>query len=106
MPIRKGREKEYDREWRLQHPERRSVYMLRENAKRYGMTSDEYTAFLSQPCQICGKPAEVVDHCHGTNQVRGALCHRCNRGLGFFKDNEDSLMNAITYLREFQSATE
>lgn len=40
----------------------------------------------------------VVDHCHVDGHVRGILCNECNRGLGYFKDNKDTLMNAIKYL--------
>lgn len=59
-------------------------------------------------CAICGqdnfKMAEhhsgvlVVDHCHSTCQMRGLLCHNCNRALGLFKDRPDVLQNAIHYL--------
>ena len=41
----------------------------------------------------------IEDIDHKTDKVRGLLCSRCNNGLGFFKDNLDSLAVAIGYLR-------
>ncbi len=59
-------------------------------------------------CAICGKPETArnqhrvqrlaVDHCHVTGQFRGLLCHNCNLGLGYFKDDPDLLQKAIVYL--------
>jgi hypothetical protein len=39
-----------------------------------------------------------IDHCHATNKVRGLLCHCCNFGLGYFKDNPSILQQSIAYL--------
>lgn len=39
-----------------------------------------------------------VDHCHLTGKIRGLLCDRCNRGLGYFKDNSKALLNASKYI--------
>lgn len=40
-----------------------------------------------------------VDHCHDTGKLRGILCHKCNVGIGLFKDNQTLLQGAIDYLR-------
>ncbi len=51
---------------------------------RYGLTSDEVTAYLHVPsCQACGSKFATesemkFDHCHQLGHVRGVLCHRCN----------------------------
>lgn len=41
-----------------------------------------------------------IDHNHDTGLIRGLLCHRCNSGIGFFKENESFMLNAIEYLRK------
>jgi NAD(P)H-flavin reductase len=52
-------------------------------------------------CEICGDDAKLVyDHCHTSGNFRGWLCHHCNVGLGFFKDNPDALKKAIDYLNK------
>jgi len=40
----------------------------------------------------------VVDHDHKTGDIRGMLCHNCNRALGLFKDSVVNLKSAIEYL--------
>jgi hypothetical protein len=53
----------------------------------------------SRFCTICGEEETlVVDHDHKTNQIRGMLCNRCNKGLGLFRDNPDLLEYARIYL--------
>lgn len=70
--------------------------------KSYGLTEEDYLSlFESQDgkCWICGDDGKLfIDHCHKTGKVRGLLCPHCNRGLGGFKDNLDSLANAMVYL--------
>lgn len=67
---------------------------------RYGLTLEEYNKLLATPCDICGAPAEVCDHCHNTSKVRGGLCRKCNSLLGFARDNTKILSNAIKYLED------
>ena len=63
----------------------------------YGITKEQ----LGQTCcQICGGFQRLsIDHDHVTGKVRGLLCSPCNIGLGGFKDNPESLLKAVEYLK-------
>jgi hypothetical protein len=47
-----------------------------------------------------------VDHSHRTGKVRALLCNRCNRGLGYFKDNPEFCISAANYLTEHKDIIE
>lgn len=81
----------------------------------YGLTIEDLHrmyAACNGTCPICNNAMELfretvanppryytcVDHCHLTGKVRGLICFACNVGLGMFRDNTDSLANAINYL--------
>ena len=57
-------------------------------------------------CPICdSKSTEigrngswVMDHDHTTGEYRAYICHGCNVGLGYFKDDPVILQKAIDYL--------
>ncbi len=76
---------------------------------KYGISLEDYEAMVAEQgggCAICkqgprGKrySSLVVDHCHDTGIVRGLLCDHCNRGLGLFGDNPETLEAAALYLR-------
>jgi hypothetical protein len=78
----------------------------------YGITLNEYKARLlaqNYTCPICNKQfsdgafgpdSPVVDHCHINGHIRGIICNECNRGLGYFRDMPEALMNAAQYLLE------
>lgn len=72
---------------------------------RYNMTVKDYDKMLKGQkggCWICGKLPKTrrlsIDHSHKTGQIRGLLCHRCNRGLAWFSDNPKLLNRAAKYL--------
>lgn len=76
---------------------------------KYGITTDEYDMMYraqSGCCAICNQAQHTkrlaVDHCHTTGAVRGLLCDKCNRGLGYFKDSVTCLEAAAVYLRRNQ----
>ena len=104
--------------WSKNNPEKRKETAKRRIASgkgrvfrllsRHNILINDYNKILesqSNKCAICGsdKPDgkyEVfnVDHDHKTGKIRGLLCGKCNRALGFFKDNIEILQNAIKYL--------
>jgi hypothetical protein len=61
-------------------------------------------------CAICKKPESsvdhrtkkirylAVDHDHGTMQIRGLLCSRCNTAVGLFNEDIEVMKNAIKYV--------
>ena len=76
----------------------------------YGITIEEYDKMLEEQngvCAICGEPERqnyrrlAVDHNHTTNKIRALLCYGCNRGIGSFRENPDSLVKAAEYLRNW-----
>ncbi len=75
--------------------------------RKFDLTLDEYERFLERQngaCAICDDPPNEcislhVDHDHGTGEIRGLLCVRCNNALGLFRENPDVLKRAIRYVR-------
>ena len=99
----------YYKKWRIKNKERAAI---RDREKKYGITPADYNAMLDEQankCKICLvsfttlNPQLIhVDPSHTTNQIRGLLFVYCNSGLGFFKDNTETLTNAIVYLEHTQ----
>ena len=76
--------------------------------EQYGISQEDYNRmFLHQngACKIClnelptNKKFLNIDHCHVSGKVRGLLCHNCNLGLGQFKDDVNTLVGAVIYLK-------
>lgn len=62
--------------------------------------------YQDNKCAICGKQlpppgtsGRVLDHDHKDGLVRGELCFRCNKGIGFLNDDPDRCEKAEAYLR-------
>jgi len=49
-------------------------------------------------CAICGREADRQDHSHELKLPRDRLCHQCNVGLGFFRDDPRLLQEAARYV--------
>ena len=107
--------REYMQEWHSTHPGLRRAYSQRwrdknpfyhrahHRAKRYGLSPEEQVAVLAQNDGMCAlclvAPATDIDHDHESGRVRGALCRRCNLGIGMLRDDPALLMAAVEYLK-------
>lgn len=81
---------------------------LAKSLKQFGLTRAEFDrmcAAQEHRCAICRQPMAAlrsrvnIDHDHATGKIRGLLCNRCNRGLGYLKDSPANLQRAIEYLQ-------
>jgi len=67
---------------------------------------DELLAQQNGVCAICGHPPKTkrlnIDHDHKTMEVRGLLCHKCNRALPDWVTLE-WLRRAAAYVERSQS---
>ncbi len=72
--------------------------------RKYGITADEADAMYSKGCKVCGGTHRLhIDHNHENGEIRGVLCHNCNLGIGYFKDNTNRLLAAVEYLKSANS---
>lgn len=85
--------------------------------KKYSISLETFNIMYfeqNKQCAICKKDMKLpsksrgqdldtvaVDHCHETGVVRKLLCNGCNKGLGFFLDNQTILQSALNYIQEF-----
>ena len=110
-PCRSRQSNEYQKKHVDATREHKRKYNLK---SKFGLDAEWYYETLEKQggcCDICGDkqnttritertpdPRFAVDHNHDTGKVRGLLCCRCNRTLGLFEDNTDSIERAIDYL--------
>jgi hypothetical protein len=77
--------------------------------RKYGITKERFDRLFKLQegvCAICGgvnipglkHGVLAVDHDHKIGNVRGLLCDRCNRVLGFTQDSKGLLAKMIGYL--------
>jgi hypothetical protein len=100
--LNRERRLELSRRHRAENPARYKNYKL---TAAFGITLAEYEHMMvsqNGACAICKRKPEkkflAVDHCHATDRIRGLLCDRCNRGIGFFGDDPKTLRRAARYL--------
>jgi hypothetical protein len=86
---------------------------VRENKlkKSYKISLIKYNEIFEKQmgcCAICGihqndlKHNLSVDHNHLTGNVRGLLCNKCNRGIGYLNDDIEILKKAVEYLIDIE----
>lgn len=112
---------EYQRQWRETHRGYQTEWARKNKGRykesqrnyalvrNYGITTEQYNDLFAKQegrCRICHRHQSefkrrlAVDHSHTTNQVRGLLCHHCNKALGHFFEDVSIMENAILYLKE------
>lgn len=107
----KEEQKENKKKYYQDHKEERKEYDKRRHYKKmYNLTLEEIDQILikqNHKCALCGmsllETKRCTDHSHKTNKVRGILCDRCNKGLGFFQyfyDNPEFFKKTIKYIKE------
>lgn len=113
--FQKNKEKIYqkrkEREFNYTEEERKERKRKKDNSifkSRYGISVEEIDAiYIIQKgrCYLCNSPfygddglRMTVDHHHDSGKFRSLLCHKCNSALGLFKENIETLKNAIKYL--------
>ena len=103
------------REYRRNNLEKRKILERKADIKKYGLKIEDLDRMVKKQdykCAICSEDLVLfgeskdknkiahVDHNHDTGEVRGLLCDKCNRGLGYFRDNPEYLLSAISYLKK------
>lgn len=100
------------KEWRENNPDGYKAGNVNRALAKYGMDLEDFTLMRDDQgheCAMQGCDAGIdefpsvfthVDHCHITGRVRGILCNKCNRGLGFFNDDISKLEAAVLYLKK------
>lgn len=97
------RERKSRREYVRRNKEKIQQEKRAQLLRLYGLTPAQFQKMeesQSGKCAICDTKTKLcVDHDHQSGCVRGLLCRLCNVGLGIFKDSEDRLLRAISYLQ-------
>ena len=84
----------------------------RRDQRMYNLTKSQLNLVENtDSCELCGDDIsgyvqhknrklrkKCIDHDHNTGEFRGVLCKDCNTALGHFKDNKETIMNALKYL--------
>jgi hypothetical protein len=93
--------------WRVRNRDRRNEQMREIHLRnKFGLTPEEYEAILESQggvCALCDAAPTPgislhVDHDHGTGEIRGLLCMRCNNALGLFREDPHLLRRAARYV--------
>jgi len=78
---------------------------------KFGLTLEDYNSMFDEQqgkCAVCGrhqselKLSLAVDHNHETGKVRGLLCSGCNTALGMLRENKNSILSMVEYLKRHE----
>lgn len=96
----------------MRSPKRRAANFIHKLEHEFGITNEEYMLLLEiqegrcaicrlLPTEVCSKRERLcIDHDHITGKVRGLLCLMCNAGIGYFRDDPNTVSIAARYLRK------
>lgn len=101
-----------NKEWAIANPENKAqldrIGQIRRSYGYVGLALHN-RKLKGDGCDICGQSLSLkcmgVDHDHTSGQVRGLLCSNCNTAIGLVKENEETLLGIIDYLRKYKSVT-
>ena len=112
QPYCKPCERSRGRKYYSDNRERMKEHLRHKSRKiLYGITKEQFESLIEKQnnsCAICGikepggKGNWHVDHDHTTGIIRGLLCHKCNTGLGLFRESKLILSEAINYLEKYE----
>lgn len=76
---------------------------VRDLRRRYNMTLEDWQLqheIQAGKCAICENEVDTlcVDHDHDSGNIRGLLCHKCNKGLGLLGDTLQRIERAYIYM--------
>jgi hypothetical protein len=115
--VYREKQQEANQKWRESNPIAHAIIQRRSTLKMfYKLSLEEYDQLLAKQkgvCAVCGRPEAngkllSVDHdhdcCSGNHScgkcIRGLLCNKCNRGIGYFNDDLTLLKKAMVYVQE------
>lgn len=95
----------------LRHKDKAIEYSTHYNRKRRtGITKDQYDDLITLQLGVCAICSQVcsralaIDHNHITGQLRGLLCNKCNRGIGYLNDDVETVRKALEYLTKYSGS--
>jgi len=106
----KDKMKEYNHKWHENADRFKIALQSSRRAARNGgyepcnATLEEIREAYTGRCAVCGVPDIEctgkfhMDHDHESGNFRGWLCGNCNKGIGFLRDSEELLINALHFL--------
>lgn len=99
---------------RPENVERVARNQKRSQVKRhYGLTWEQYLEMAAEGCAVCGTTTNLcVDHdhncCPGVKTcgkcIRGVLCNKHNKILGYVQDSMEELSSLVDYLASYKNA--
>jgi hypothetical protein len=91
---------EIDRQYSISHREQIIEKLKKWRAKISYKSFDYLYQLQKGQCAICSTSTKklAIDHNHTTGDVRGLLCHPCNTGIGFLKEDKNTFVRALQYL--------